>query len=247
MNKTYDFSGTCLSVDPPPYAFPPYQYRDNQMLTLRLEVAEDYLRALVPEPMIVNEDNTLVVYIGWLHVIEPKVVSYGEAGIMIPVSLGERRGTYLPVLYLDEVELLTSGRELWGFPKFRGDVSFNRDDSSVSASVSDGGTNIIEMNMDIQRAVEPSPAYDREHFLLKSIPAVSGDGFDVRQINTCRVRNDHRKEIWEGEADLYLRSTNANPLGDMPIKNIVSSVYSVGDILLDHGEVIYDYLETDTR
>ena len=78
MNKTYDFSGTCLSVDPPPYAFPPYQYRDNQMLTLRLEVAEDYLRALVPEPMIVNEDNTLVVYIGWLHVIEPKVVSYGE-------------------------------------------------------------------------------------------------------------------------------------------------------------------------
>jgi acetoacetate decarboxylase len=247
MSKTHDFSGTCLSVDPPPYALPPYQYRDNQMLTLKVEVAEDYLRALVPEPMIVNKDNILVIYIGWLHVIQPKVVSYGEAGIMIPVSIGGRLGTYLPVLYLDEVELLTSGRELWGFPKFRGDVSFNRDDSSVSASVSDGGINIIEMAMDFRRAGEPSPAYDREHFLLKSIPAVSGDGFDVRQINTCRVRNDHRKEIWEGEADLQLHSTNANPLGDIPIRNSVSSVYCVGDILLDHGEVVHDYLALDNR
>jgi acetoacetate decarboxylase len=245
VSKTYNFEGTCLSVDPPPYAVPPYQYRNNEMFTLKVEVDPAYLLALVPEPLVVNEDNIMVIYIGWLHVTEPKAVTYGEAGIMVPVSLGDRVGTYMPVLYLDEVELLTSGREVWGFPKFRGDVTFHRSDKGVSASVSDSGTNIIEMQMDFQRSGDPIPVYDREHFLLKSIPAVSGEGFDIRQINTCRVRDDNRKEILEGQADLRLRSTNDNPLGDIPIKNIVSSVYTVGDIVLDQGEVIYDYLACD--
>jgi acetoacetate decarboxylase len=245
VSKPYNFEGTSLSVDPPPYAVPPYQYRDNEMFTLKVEVDPAYLRALVPEPLVVNEDNIMVIYIGWLHVTQPKAVTYGEAGIMVPVSLGDRVGTYMPVLYLDEVELLTSGREVWGFPKFRGDVTFQRDEKGVSASVSEGDTTIIEMQMDFQGSGEPIPVYDREHFLLKSIPSVSGEGFDVRQINTCRVRNDNRKEILEGEAQLQLRSTEANPLGEIPIKKLLSSVYTVGDIVLDQGEMVYDYLASD--
>jgi acetoacetate decarboxylase len=78
--------------------------------------------------------------------------------------------------------------------------------------------------------------------LLKSVPSVDGKVHDVRQINSCGVRNNHRKEIWEGEVDLTLRSDADNPLGDMPIKRIVSSVYTVGDIILDKGELIHDYL-----
>ena len=242
MTHPYDFSGTCLSVEPPPYAIPPYQYRNNEMFTLKVEVDADYLRALVPEPLVVNNEQIMVIYIGWLHVVEPKAVTYGEAGIMIPVSLGERVGTYMPVLYLDEIELLTSGREVWGFPKFRGDIAFERTASGVSASVSEGDVSLIDMQMTFDRPGEPVPVYDREHFLLKSIPAVTGDGYDVRQINTCRVRNDHRKEIWEGEAELSLASTVNNPLADIPLRRVVSSVYTVGDIVLDKGEVIHDYL-----
>jgi acetoacetate decarboxylase len=238
----YDFSKTQFSVDPPPYAMPPYQYRDNEMFTLKVEVDAEYLRDLVPEPMVVNAENIMVIYIGWLHVAEPTRISYGEAGIMVPVSLGKRIGTYMPVLYLDEVELLTSGREVWGFPKFHGEVSFARTENGVEASVREGDVDIIHMQMDFQQRGEPIPVYEREHFLLKSIPSVTGVGHEVRQINTCKVRNDTRKEIQEGEADLTLRSTPKNPLGDIPIKNIVSSVYTVGDIVLDRGEVIHDYL-----
>jgi acetoacetate decarboxylase len=240
--SNFDFRGTQFSVDPPPYAMPPYQYRNNEMFTLKLEADRDYLQALVPDPMVVNTENMLAIYVGMLHVIKPTQISYGEAGIMVPVTLGERSGTYMPVLYLDEIELLTSGREVWGFPKFRAGVSFQRDGDAVAATVTDTGVRIIQMKMHFQRQGKPVPVYDREHFLLKSIPSVDGSGHEVRQINTCRVRNDHRKEIWEGEADLTLRSTPKNPLGEIPIRRIISSVYTVGDIILDKGEVIHDYL-----
>ena len=60
--------------------------------------------------------------------------------------------------------------------------------------------------------------------------------------STCKVRDDKRKEILEGKASLALSSTMRNPLGELPIRNVVSSVYTVGDILLDRGEVIHDYL-----
>lgn len=236
------FSGAQFGAGGQPYAIPPYQYRNNEMFTLKVETDPAYLRTLVPEPMVVNADNILVIYVGMLHVTEPTQITYGEAGIMVPVTLGERSGTYMPVLYLDEVELLTSGREVWGFPKFRGDISFCRDDNGVEARVTDAGVDIIHMQMAFERQGEPIPVYDREHFLLKSIPSVDGKGHDVRQINTCRVRDDHRKEIQEGQAELTLTSTTKNPLGDIPVNNIVSSVYTVGDIILDRGEVIHNYL-----
>jgi acetoacetate decarboxylase len=240
------FSGAQFGVDAQPYAMPPYQYRSNEMFTLKVETDPAYLRALVPEPMVVNDENILAIYVGMLHVTEPTQITYGEAGIMVPVRLGERSGTYMPVLYLDEVELLTSGREVWGFPKFRGEISFSRDGNGVEARVTDAGVDIIQMQMEFERQGEPIPVYDREHFLLKSIPSVDGQGYDVRQINTCRVRNDHRKEIQEGQAELTLASTPKNPLADIPVKKVVSSVYTVGDILLDRGEVIHDYL-AETR
>jgi acetoacetate decarboxylase len=236
------YGGRQFGADVQPYAMPPYQYRDNEMFTLKVETDPDYLRALVPEPMEVNAGNILAIYIGMLNVAEPTRVSYGEAGIMIPVSLGDRSGTYMPVLYLDEVELLTSGREVWGFPKFHGEIAFHRSARAVEAKVTDAGVDIIRMQMEFEKAGEPIPVYDREHFLLKAIPSVDGCGYDIRQINTCLVRNDHRKEIWEGVADLSLASTAKNPLGDIPVRKVISSVYTVGDILLDRGEVIHDYL-----
>ncbi len=241
MSRT-NFAGTNLSSNPPAFAVPPYQYRNNEMFTMTIRTTPEVLRALVPEPMVPNADNKLVVYIGMLNIAEPIVQPYGEAGIMIPVTLGDRVGTFMPVLYLDEIELLMSGREVWGFPKFGGEVHFKRDDKGVTASVRDGDVDIISASMTFEKQGEPIPVYSREHFLLKSVPSVTGDGFDIRQINTCFVHDDHRKEIWEGHADLSLASTLKNPLADIPIEEVISSVYTVGDIILDHGEMIFDYL-----
>jgi len=56
------------------------------------------------------------------------------------------------------------------------------------------------------------------------------------------VTGDNRKEILQGDVDLKLASTDSDPLGEIPVQGIVSSTYTLGDITLNHGEVIHDYL-----
>ncbi len=42
------YGGRQFGADVQPYAMPPYQYRDNEMFTLKVETDPAYLRALVP-------------------------------------------------------------------------------------------------------------------------------------------------------------------------------------------------------
>ncbi|MEO2170062.1 MAG: acetoacetate decarboxylase family protein [bacterium] len=237
-----DFSGTNLSVDQVPYAVPPYTYQDSEMFTITVRTTPEALAMMVPKPLVPQAGNRLILYVGMLNVVEPVVITYGEAGIMIPVSFGERMGTYMPALYLDEIEMLTAGREVWGFPKFGGDIALKREGNRVEAYIKDGDVTLIGASMKFDGPGEKPPVYDREHFLLKSIPSVDGKGYDVRQINTCLVRNDTRKEVQVGRPELALASTIKNPLGDIPVEEILTSVYSVGDMILDKGELVYDYL-----
>ena len=45
-----------------------------------------------------------------------------------------------------------------------------------------------------------------------------------------------------GEATLSFASSANDPLGDMPILEIVSGAQSIGDMILDCGDVLVDYL-----
>jgi acetoacetate decarboxylase len=241
--RNNNFSGTNLSsVDVQPYAMPPYVYRDCEMLSVVIRSTPEVMRDLVPELLVPNSDNYLVLYVGLFNVTKPAKISYSEAGIMIPVTFGDREGTYMPVLYLDESEMLTGGREVWGFPKFFADVEYTREENSVTATVNSEGTTLISAHMQLDKRGEAPPMHDHEHFLLKSIPSPTGVGFDVRQINTCLVRDDNRRDLFEGPVELTLDSTKSNPLGNIQIEEIVVGYCNKGDLILDVGEVIHDFL-----
>ena len=66
-----NFSGAQFGADAQPYVLPPYQYRNNEMFTLKVETDRDCLEAMVPEPLTVNADNMMAIYVGMLHVTEP--------------------------------------------------------------------------------------------------------------------------------------------------------------------------------
>ena len=60
----------------------------NRMLAIMFRTSQDILRDLVPEPLVVNPDCQMIIYIGALNIVSPLRVSYLEAGIMIPASDG---------------------------------------------------------------------------------------------------------------------------------------------------------------
>ena len=100
-------------------AFPPGPYRfiDREYLIITYRTDPAKLRALVPEPLEIDEANPLVKY---EFIRMPNSTGFGdytESGQVIPVSFQGRHGGYTHCMFLDDEPPIAGGRELWGFPK----------------------------------------------------------------------------------------------------------------------------------
>jgi acetoacetate decarboxylase len=222
------FEGTRLSSTMPSYGMPPFTFENNQMLYITFKTSPDVLRALVPEPLVVNPDSLMTIYVGMLNSVDPEQISYCEAGLVIPASYGDKKGSYMPILYLDKSLPITIGREVWGFPKFQADLCFEVEAGVVHATVAMEGTTLKDATL--------------QH-MLKSIPsAEEGSTYAVKQLTTAVLRGGVDSEVRPGEATLRLGSTASDPLGMISVLEVVSGVYRLGGSVLDYGEVVHDYL-----
>lgn len=237
------FEGTHLSSTTPPYAMPPFTYENNQMVSITFMTSPDVLRALVPEPLVVNPDSLMTIYVGTLNIVDPERISYYEAGILIPASYGDNEGSYMPILYLDKALPITIGREVWGFPKFQADFGLEVETGVVRASVVKDGTTLIDATLHMGESVPPTASPPASVFLLKSIPSAEGSStYDVKQLTAAVIRGGMNREVRPGEATLRLGSTASDPLGMISVLEVVSGVYTIGGFVLDYGEVVHDYL-----
>jgi len=237
------FEGTRLSSTMPSYGMPPYTFENNQMLYITFKTSPDVLRALVPEPLVVNPDSLMTIYVGMLNSVDPEQISYREAGLVIPASYGDKKGSYMPILYLDKALPITIGREVWGFPKFQADLCFEVEADVVHATVAKEGTTLIDATLHMGEPVPPTASSPVSLFLLKLIPsAEEGSTYAVKQLTTAVLRGGVDSEVRPGEATLRLGSTASDPLGMIPVLEVVSGVYRIGGSVLDYGEVVHDYL-----
>jgi acetoacetate decarboxylase len=237
------FEGTHLSCTTPPYLMPPFTYENNRTLAITFKTSPDVLRALVPEPLVVNADNLMTIYVGELHVVDPKQISYYEAGIMIPASYERDKGCYMPVLYLDKVLPITIGREVFGYPKFQAKLSMEIEAGVVHASVMSEGTSLIDATLHMGAPIPPTALSPRSVFLMKTVPSVTGGSmYDVKRLTTAVLRDEMNSEMRPGKATLRLGSTASDPLGMIPVLEVVSGVYYIGGFAIDYGRVVYDYL-----
>jgi acetoacetate decarboxylase len=237
------FEGTHLSSTMPSYALPPFTFENNQMLYITFRTSPDVLRALVPEPLVVSPDSLMTIYVGMLNIVDPEQISYHEAGLVIPASYGDKKGSYMPILYLDKAFPITIGREVWGFPKFPADLCFEVEAGVVHATVAKEGTTLIDATLHMGESVPSTTGSPVSLFLLKSIPsAEEGSTYDVKQLTTAVLRGGVASEVRPGEATLRLGSTASDPLGMIPVLEVVRGVYTIGGFVLDYGEVVHDYL-----
>jgi acetoacetate decarboxylase len=212
---------------------------------ITFKTSADILRALVPEPLIVNSDSLITAFVADFKIIKPEEINYFEAGLFIPTSYEGKKGSYVPVLFLNKTLPITIGREIWGYPKFQADkfvLKFEKE--VVYASVMKDGTTFIDATLRLSKEVQPPRIIDAADYALKEIPSVVGKGsFDVKQLTSTVVHltiNEHR---FGEEATLQLRSTAAVLLEQIPIFEIVGGFYSPNcSLILDYGEVLYDYL-----
>jgi len=235
--------GYCMPRTAPFYSAPPFQFRENKMITILFETTPEVIQALVPKPLVPNPDNLMFIYIGNLNIEPPAAVSYKEAGIAVPVSFSENPGNYAVYLYLDKTVPIVGGREIWGFPKKDADITFIKEGDKITAKVVRYGITLVNASLQLTERVEPIPSQPNPPwFNLKLIPSVKKNAPpDVMQLTSTLV-NSASKELHKGKATLEFSSSPSDPLGKIKVIKIVNATYTVNDFLLDYGDVLYDYL-----
>jgi acetoacetate decarboxylase len=241
--KPFVQHGYSMPTMNPLYVAPPYHKQDTTAVIILFKTAPQVLQELVPHPLVPNPDNLAVFYVGRFNLEAPKRTSYHEAGIGVPVSFEETLGRYAAYLYLDQVLPIVRGREIWGFPKKEAVITYVKEGGRVSARVVRDGITLMDATLQLMDRVDPiSRQPDQPWFNLKLIPSVKENAPpDVMQLTSVLIES-RPKELYRGQATLTLGSSPSDPLGDIPILEILGGDYAVTDSVLGHGDVVFDYL-----
>lgn len=226
-------------------AFPvgPYRFIDRQYLIITYRTDPEKLRAMVPEPLQVDEPLVKYEFIRM-----PDSTGFGdytESGQVIPVSFQGRKGGYTHCMFLNDHPPIAGGRELWGFPKKLASPSLRAEIDTLVGTLDYGPVRVATATMgykhrsaDLQAV---KAALSAPNFLLKIIPHVDGGPRICELVEYC-LEDIQIKGAWTGPAALSLNAHALAPVAELPVLEVVSAVHILADLTLGLGEVVHDYL-----
>lgn len=230
----------------PLYPPPPYRYRDCPLMVVPFVAEPGVTRRLVPAPLEPNSDDIAYVAIG--HLYNDRLGSTREAFIVVPASDGARTGNYSVFLYLENDACVTSGREIWGWPKKLAEISLAEDADSVRAVVRRGGADLVRATLEgLEDASADELALSPVWFNQKIIPSVvEGAPPEVSQITATTFEGLEVSDVRRGRGALRLDGTDADALSALiGIREVLPGHRMTLSFRLLHGEIVHDYLAAD--
>jgi acetoacetate decarboxylase len=226
-------------------AFPvgPYRFIDRQYLIITYRTDPEKLRAVVPEPLQVDEPLVKYEFIRM-----PDSTGFGdytETGQVIPASFQGRKGGYTHCMFLNDHPPIAGGRELWGFPKKLASPSLRAEIDTLVGTLDYGPVRVATATMgykhrsaDLQAV---KSALSAPNFLLKIIPHVDG-GPRICELVEYYLEDIQIKGAWTGPAALSLNAHALAPVAELPVLEVLSAVHILADLTLGLGKVVHDYL-----
>jgi acetoacetate decarboxylase len=160
----------------PAYPMGRYRFVNREFLIITYRTDPRKLRALVPEPLEVDEPLVKFEFIRM-----PDCTGFGDytaSGQVVPVSFQGRKGGYTQCMFRNDHPPIAGGRELWGFPKKRAAPTLKAEIDTLVGTLHYGplriaiGTIGYKHNHADLAAVEAS--LTAPNFLLKIMPHVDG-------------------------------------------------------------------------
>jgi acetoacetate decarboxylase len=167
---------------------------------------------------------------------------------VIPVRLGDLRGSYSHAMFLNDRSPILGGRELWGFPKKYAQPVLAVHQDTLVGTLDYGPVRVATGTMGFKhRELEAAPvlaSLNAPNFLLKIVPHVDGTP-RVCELVRYQLEDVVLKGAWTGPAALDLRPHALAPVADLPVLEVVSATHLVADLTLGLGAVVHDYLATE--
>src|SRR6266481_266944 len=212
----------------PSYPPGPYRFVNREYLIITYRTDPAKLRAVVPEPLELDEREALVKY----------------EFIRMP------RGGYTHCMFLNDEGPIAGGRELWGFPKKLAQPTLRTEIDTLIGTLDYGPLRVATGTMGYKHReadlAQVKAALEEPNFLLKIIPHVDGTP------RICELVEYHLEQLvlkgaWTGPAALALTPHALAPVADLPVLEIVSAVHIRADLTLGLGKVVHDYLQQPVR
>jgi acetoacetate decarboxylase len=228
-------------------AFPPGPYRfiDREYLIITYRTDPAKLRAVVPEPLEINEQEPLVKH---EFIRMPDSTGFGdytESGQVIAVSFQGRRGGYTHCMFLDDEPPIAGGRELWGFPKKLAQPTLHTEIDTLVGTLDYGPVRVATGSMGYKHQqadlAAVKAALEAPNFLLKIIPHVDGRP-RICELVEYYLEDITLKGAWTGPGALAFQPHALAPVAELPVLEVVSAVHILADLTLGLGKVVYDYL-----
>jgi acetoacetate decarboxylase len=234
-----------MPLTSPAYPPGPYRFVDREYLIISYRTDPAKLRALVPEPLEIDEREPLVKY---EFIRMPDSTGFGdytETGQVIPVSFRGRKGGYTHCMFLNDEPPIAGGRELWGFPKKLANPTLHTEIDALVGTLDYGPIRVATGTMGYKhRQADPAAVMEAlraPNFLLKIIPHVDGSP-RICELVEYFLEDIVLKGAWTGPAALSLVPHALAPVAELPVLEVVSAVHILGDLTLGLGKVVHDYL-----
>ncbi|OKI02517.1 acetoacetate decarboxylase [Streptomyces sp. CB02923] len=244
MNREQILGSLNTPLTAPAYAPTAARFTDREYLSIVYRTDAEALRAMVPEPLRIDEPLVRfeVMKMGDVTAYGP----YVEAGQAIPVRLGDERGAYLHAMYLDSFPATAAGREVSAYPKVMGSPALYADHAALVGTLDYGSVRVATATMGYKHhPLDLAAARERiavPTYMLKIVPGYDGAPRVCELVRT-EVTDLVVKEAYTGPARLQLFEHVLAPLADLPVREIVSACHIVTDLTLAVAVPVHDYLD----
>lgn len=220
------------------------RFTDREYLNIVYRTDEAALRAVVPEPLEIEEPLVRfeVMKMGDVSGYGP----YTESGQAIPVTFDGERGEYLHAMYLDNFPATASGREVSAYPKTIGSPSLFAENGALVGTLDYGSQRVATATMGYKHhaldLAEAAAQITVPTFMLKFVPGYDGAP-RVAELVRTEITDVVVKQAWAGPARLQLFEHVLAPLADLPVREVVSASHILTDLTLAPVKPVHDYLK----
>jgi acetoacetate decarboxylase len=219
-----------------------YVLEDGIMAMVSFRTQLDIVKKVLPPPLEPAPMSTGLVYISEFHSTNFGT-TYNEAALYLAAQYGGEVGKYCVSMPVTDDMALIWGREIYGYPKKIAEtIHVLREGNTVTGVCIRKGIPIIEIEIHLTKPIDsetlPQPT---PNFLFKyfwDLDPRSGK-FDStpRLIKQC---NDiDWGKIESGDGTLTLAKSKYDPIGEIPVEEVLSAYYAKGVKARMHpGEVI---------
>ncbi|MER6539871.1 acetoacetate decarboxylase [Streptomyces sp. 900105755] len=232
----------------PAYTPTVHRFTDREYLNILYRTDPDALRAVVPEPLQIDEPLVRfeIMKMGDVSGFGP----YTEGGQAIQVVFDGERGEYLHAMYLDNFPATAAGREVSAYPKVMGAPRLYVDSAALVGTLDYGTIRVATATMGYKhRPLDKAVAREEiaaPTFMLKTVPGYRGD-LRVQELVRTEITDVVVKEAYTGPARLQLFAHVLAPLADLPVLEVVAATHILTDLTLAPAEPVFDYLKGETQ